>query len=333
MENGLFLPLDEYMENNTRFAEWDKLTKPVLDAGRNDRDGQAIIPLAYTMPVRIYKKEDVDLDLTGASYTWDDMIHNPEIAPFAARFADCTEAILLDDGSTSTWRQTEYLPYILGQTANFKEEELSFTEEELLYYVNYMLDSAKTDIPVTEPPLSYSTDLRGNCTSEIAKELNGSVTDDITMIPMYTKDGGVSAMITAWAAINRNTDKPEEAFTVIDLLLSENTQRNQDIWEYFIENGGDIPLHEDLLHPDKPFRNSDGFTFKNESHFEEFCEVRSQITEAQFRNPFTAEISYLIDHCYYGLNGIDGGPEFGAFTTVEEEVHKTFEKMQRMLKE
>lgn len=26
MEMGLFLSLDEYMENNTQFTEWDKLT-------------------------------------------------------------------------------------------------------------------------------------------------------------------------------------------------------------------------------------------------------------------------------------------------------------------
>ena len=70
MESGLFLPLDEYIENNTRFTDWDKLTQPVLAAGRHERDGQVIVPLAYTLPVLVYKKPDVDLDLTGAFYTW-----------------------------------------------------------------------------------------------------------------------------------------------------------------------------------------------------------------------------------------------------------------------
>ena len=44
IESGLFLPLDTYMDNNTRFTDWGAQTKAVLDAGRNE-EGQLIIPL------------------------------------------------------------------------------------------------------------------------------------------------------------------------------------------------------------------------------------------------------------------------------------------------
>ena len=90
-------------------------------------------------------------------------------------------------------------------------------------------------------------------------------------------------------------------------------------------------MHEDLLQPGKEFRGIGGFTLEEINH-KELCEVRSQITEAQFRNKLCAELSYLLSHCHYGLRGVNAGPEFGEFTTVEEEVHKTYEKMQRMLK-
>lgn len=36
MDVGLFLPLDEYMEKNTRFTDWDAQTQAVLRAGRRD---------------------------------------------------------------------------------------------------------------------------------------------------------------------------------------------------------------------------------------------------------------------------------------------------------
>ena len=36
METGLFLPLDEYIENNAELGEWDEIVQPVLDAGRPD---------------------------------------------------------------------------------------------------------------------------------------------------------------------------------------------------------------------------------------------------------------------------------------------------------
>ena len=333
MESGLFLPLDDYIENNTQFADWDKLTQPVLAAGRHERDGQVIVPLTYTLPVLVYKKPDVDLDLTGAFYTWEDMLKNPEISTYTSRFADCSEPYFGDgmEKPTVTVRG-HYLPYVFGQVADYKNEELTFTEEELLDYVNFILDNAKAIDPATEPPLSYTTDLGSFMTYELSHELRGNTSDGMTMIPMYTEDGGVSAMISAWAAINRNTDKPEEAYTVIDMLMSEHMQRNNLVYSScFIFTGNAIPMHEDLLQPGKEFRGIGGFTLEEINH-KELCEVRSQITEAQFRNKLCAELSYLLSHCHYGLRGVNAGPEFGNFTSVEEEVHKTYEKMQRMLK-
>ena len=46
METGLFLPLDDYMENHTEYAEWDKFPEGVMAAGRN-AEGQQIIPMSY----------------------------------------------------------------------------------------------------------------------------------------------------------------------------------------------------------------------------------------------------------------------------------------------
>ena len=43
--------------------------------------------------------------------------------------------------------------------------------------------------------------------------------DDVfTMVPAYSSQGGYGAYITSFAAINRNTDKPEEAFLLLDYL-------------------------------------------------------------------------------------------------------------------
>jgi len=331
MENGLFLPLDDYMENNTRFTEWDKLTQPVLAAGRN-WEGQQIIPVAYTMPLLFYKKADVDLDLTDAYYTWEDMLTNPEIAPYAARFADCSESHFEFgmEKPTVTVRGN-YFPYILGQLADFKEEELCFTEEELLEYVRFVLDHAEAIDPASDPPLSYSEMLGSEMDWEFPSTLDGNADAGMTMIPMYTADGGVSAMITSWAAVNRNTKHPEEAYTVIDMLLSMNMQKNNWIYSCFIFSGAGIPMHEDLLQPDKEFSRF-GWTM-TEINYNELCEVRSQITEAHFQNELTAELSFLLNNCYFGIRGINGGPMYGDFSTVEEAVHEAYEKMQRMVRE
>ena len=61
MEMGLFLPLDEYMENNTQFTDWSNQTGTIMAAGRND-EGQVIVPMTYTFPVLVYPKNEVSMD-------------------------------------------------------------------------------------------------------------------------------------------------------------------------------------------------------------------------------------------------------------------------------
>ena len=87
METGLFLPLDEYIENNAELAEWDKLTQPVLDAGRNE-EGLQIIPLNYTFPLLGYPKSEWE-HIPDKKYTWNDMLENPELLPYSLDLANC----------------------------------------------------------------------------------------------------------------------------------------------------------------------------------------------------------------------------------------------------
>lgn len=57
IESGLFLPLDDYIEN-AQFIEWDKLTPIVMEAGRNE-EGQLILPLTYNIPITFFRAPDV----------------------------------------------------------------------------------------------------------------------------------------------------------------------------------------------------------------------------------------------------------------------------------
>ena len=52
--------------------------------------------------------------------------------------------------------------------------------------------------------------------------------DRFVNVQMPNSDGGVTAMVNAFAAINRNTKHPEEAFKVMELLFSYDTFRNSD---------------------------------------------------------------------------------------------------------
>ncbi len=56
MENQLFLPLDEFFAS-AQFTEYEKLLPMAMEAGRN-QEGQQLVPLAFTLPVTVFRKEE-----------------------------------------------------------------------------------------------------------------------------------------------------------------------------------------------------------------------------------------------------------------------------------
>ena len=47
----------------------------------------------------------------------------------------------------------------------------------------------------------------------------------VTMVPIYSENGDVTATVQVYTGINRNTKHPEEAFFVVDYLMSAQAQQ------------------------------------------------------------------------------------------------------------
>ncbi len=345
MEDELFLPLDEYMENKTVFAEWDKQTQAVLAAGRNE-EGQQIIPLAYTLPLLYFRKSDVDIDLTGKMYTWDDMLNNPEISRYARLMADCATPHITEDSVGMVDDGTVYLEYSFGELADFWTGYLSFTEEELLHRVNEILELHEELWSNLNFIASDAENRLDHCGTWLGYEMVSGISDTqynirhdspLTMLPLYSDDGGVTASIISWAAVNRNTDRPEEAYRVIDMLMRGYVQKNYWLYEDYIcgrESG--IPMYEELLHPDMPFGRGLRWNL-TEENYEEWCEVRSQITSANFQSALGVELNALLEECIRGAGYGEASYVFAHenedFVSVEQSVHEAYERMERMLYE
>ncbi len=311
MEYGYFLPLDEYMENNTKLTEWDKLTQPVLEAGRN-WEGQQIIPLSYTFPILCYPKADWE-HIPDKAYTWNDMLTNPAFLPYSLDMANCFST----EFSEEPWPIPEYLEYIMGEFADFENEELGFTEEELLKCINDIKALDKID-HYEEVPDAMELD--------IGTQLADRTRDkSMTFLPIYNIDGGVTAHIEKYAAINRNTEKPEDAFKVIDLLMSKDVQRFGSIYHEFIYFGENIPMHEELFQESDPLVGNN--YYMRADNYEAFCKVREQITCANFKSEGTSVFSYEMGNYMTGRD-----PE-SEEKTVEQAVHEVYEDMTRRLSE
>ena len=82
-----------------------------------------------------------------------------------------------------------------------------------------------------------------------------------------------------------------------------------------------LPLHEELFQEGTPLGRWDCLT---EENYQELCELRGQITNANFKSERT-----------YMLNGVLGECSVAEAlgTTIEKIVHETYEDMQRRVRE
>lgn len=312
MEMGLFLPLDEYMENNTQFTEWDKLTQSVMAAGRNE-NGQQIIPVSYTLPLLCYPKEQVDYT-PPHEMCWDDMLNDPELAPIAHDLAYCYGWEPDIDGLNGVTRY--YMEYVLGEIYDFENETLSFTEDELLQRVNEILELGTEDV---------NSNLSDKYSGAIEEWLGWGISNNyfnkpLTLIPMYSDDGGVTANIEAYAAINRNTKHADEAFTAIDVLMSRNVQQRNQMYTMYFANFAKFPMHEELFRENTDLANQ----YMTEENFNELCEVRDQITVANFGGRQREVLNEMLIHCRAARENNE---------SIEEIVHEAYADLERRVKE
>ena len=310
MEIGLFLPLDDYIENHAEYANWDNFTDSVMAAGRNE-EGQQLIPISYSMPLLILPKETWDYT-PAKELTWDDMMHDPELLPYSLDLANCRET----DGE-DTYATGWLLPHVMGTLADYEKEELLFTEEELLQRVKEILAMEPTDAYET---IHGAKEVSWSAASELSH--SGAIRP-LTILPMYSADGGVTVTIDRYAAINRNSKKADEAFRILDYLMSKSMHQYSEFHRSVLSSGGAFPMDEEF------FCDAEHWLYNRESsmmpeNYEELCEMRSQITGANFDGELVQLLSGVLSDCIHEQNYGD--------KTVEEVVHEAYENMQRRLR-
>ena len=335
MANGLFLPLDEYIEDHAQFTDWDKLQPQVMEAGR-DAYGQQIVPVSYTLPLTVFREEDVPQKYPKET-TWQDMLDDKTgVLSAASTWYHANETMF-------SCHEGAYLENLLGPLADYNSDELLFTEDELLQCTLEVLEQQKryrkgefaNVSPHYQMQLCVNYDLSASnetySWAEGMNPYNGIMRRDaLTMIPLYSRDGGVTATVASYAAVNVNTKRPEDAFAVIDYLLSpEEMQCSLLGWNWLYENA--VPTHMDAMSTALPIVEKSFGTsvwFMSEENFEEFSRVREQITHARFRGGLDWELDDLYMSCQGGYVY-----DMKMARPIEEYVHEYYRRMQRMLGE
>lgn len=311
MKQHYMLPLDEYIEN-AQFMEWDKLNQTVMELGRWE-DQQVMIPLDYTFPTTLYRKSEVSHE-PSADLTWEDVL---------ADETGILQSGAADVPGTFFHHYYQDVTHVFGPLADYEKEELLFTEEELKARIMELMELNSRDY--TQLPLHLRVGMGVIGNQEIGvTEIPGYAEklhedEALTMVPMYSTAGGITAIVDHYACINRNTRDPEGAFFLLDRLLDKEMQQYSDVYHYITEYVA-LPTYNALLSPEDP-----AFHWNwNEENYQEYCKLREQITCVRFQGLLENQIAELLLECAWG------DP---AETDVDALIHETYRLMEMELKE
>lgn len=230
MAKGFFLPLDKYIEN-AQFMEFDKFDQKVMEAGRNEQ-GQVIVPMFY-----------------GLTEGWIFPAAEDEVIP-----ADWNEGIASEDPSIREMMavrlgNTGFRSMCFDKIADYETEELLLDKEELFQRTMEAVNLQKSQVAAINEMLSMTS-----------VEMIAKATSYNTCL-VRTPQGKINAPIETWCAVNNNTKYPENAFFIVDMLLSKEFLSQEAFWNKNIPNpnamsmtffwtagGGEfIPVHTGLV--------------------------------------------------------------------------------------
>ena len=316
MQNQVFLPLNQRIEN-AQFMEFDKLTPMVMEAGRYEGE-QYLMPTGYLLPVTCYPKSDFSFDCP-KDMTWQEMGEaGPELALASTTY------------TSSVWCGFLFNPFV-----DYEKDEPAFTEEELLDLVREMKGRVASVKGQALP--EYFLACLGMGFSDLSKEETlvdpeaFDLDEGLTVVPVYSADGGYQAVVATFAAINANTQQPDEAFFFLDYWMSEECQSSA---AYGYMNWQQaVPTMEGLMTSEKPCTYMEGIDGRGKAVFrhwrmtdavyEEFCRVRENISSVHFATPIDRELSFLMGDVLYGEGDLD----------VEKLTHEAYMRMKMIAAE
>lgn len=297
MRNNLFLPLDGYIAG-AEHMEWDKMNPAVMAAGSYGGK-QLILPIKYQFNVTCFDPETVSGELAQEYSALPTMEYtlNPD--------AD----------------YTDMLSYF-GQPADYNNDIPSFTEDELLDLALSGFGTAqKTRDGYFAGLLEAGNNafLSGPVNQFLFNNASPNELPAYTMLPSYNRDGGVTASISCFAAVNINTAYPDEAFKVLDRMLSEDVQQNF----YLTNSVSGVSVYDELGTVDK--RNGPSGWWMSDANYESFCAVREQINAVRFYSLLDRETMFTLGNACLAEDATED--------SVKAAAHKAFTTMKMMLAE
>lgn len=321
MMDGYFLPLDDYIEN-AQIMEWDKLTPVVMEAGKLN-GSQFILPLFYSY---------------GAARATE-LVPAEDLPDSWEKVKSCeNETVQKGYGMAASCAFYD----VFGEIVDYETEDLTVSEEEI--YTRLMEALSLYEMPDSLPVrgINLEVDLMDpgyyGENSPFGETPFWSVEDGETIayFPFRDREGEVNATVTAYAAVNRNTQYADEAFTVLEVLLSRQFQSGEKFWNGGRNDGAapvfsaayGVPVHEELLQRNKPVKYS---CYIDDDVFPAYCSLRDQITTVRFYTDVDDTLNTLYWNCWEVEAG--GGSEEVRERAIRAILSKAYATMRMMVAE
>ena len=193
MEQGTFLSLEPYLE----YFDTKLLEEQILTAGRF-REKQMVLPMTYDYFLYAFDTENLPQS-TELPETWEELIGRKE------------KAIRQTAGQRIGMQFFD----TFGQIADYEKGELLLSENQL----KEVLDEA-AEFGSTSLNMDWKIGDTGVVSLNTIEEIAGEKTAH-TLFALPNEEGGITANITLYAGINKNTKQPKKAVSFLQLLYSE----------------------------------------------------------------------------------------------------------------
>ena len=199
MYSHLFLDLEE-MVQNSEIVDLESCNQTVMDVGVTG-DGRFLLPLTYTFSALILDPSALE----DPGYTFSTL-----------------DELLQSDQETlkgiAAWSTLKLFPNCLGALADYEGQNLLVTAESLTSAIQQAdAFAAFQEEAYSQSPAEYQggSFISVNTLTSLARE-----DMEYAVLPIPNPQGGVTAAVTFYAAINANAAHPQEAFDFIELLYS-----------------------------------------------------------------------------------------------------------------
>ena len=296
MKQRLFLPLDGYIAN-ARYTEWDKLLPAVMDAGKDEKGSQVIVPMTYKVNTSLFEKE--------------------RYAP-SGKLPMSREELLNSGDPALEWvgiSRWETVWDAFGGQIDYQKGELAFSEEELLRICRQIAAARKGKETKDEHYNDVGCVVPGVSIGPQSFSFFGANCPEYIMIPAYNTQGGVTASVGVYGAVSRSTAYPEEAFAVLDKLMSLDAMKTLDIY------AADMPVHVDMCWR---WNCPAGLEWRlSEWNFAQYAALREQINVVDYMTPVNRELMDL----WYQADAAEDEAQ------LEKLVHDSYTRMRMILAE